>query len=124
GRRPVGARRSPGPLAFTPATHYRPAMRIGCALDLSKPLPAVVEQAQRIAEGGFATAVSSQIFGPDTLTMLAVVGAHVPDIGLATSVVPTWPRHPVMLAAQALTVQAVTGGRLTLGIGLSHQIVV
>ena len=29
-----------------------------------------------------------------------------------------------MLAGQALTVQAATGGRLTLGIGLSHQLVV
>ncbi len=37
---------------------------------------------------------------------------------------PTYPRHPVMLAAQALTVQAATGGRLTLGIGLSHQVVI
>jgi len=39
-------------------------------------------------------------------------------------VVPTYPRHPVMLAGQALTVQAATDGRLTLGIGLSHQIVI
>ena len=99
-------------------------MRIGLALDLSKPTPAVVEQAQRIEAGGFDAAVASQIFGPDTLTVLAVVGAQVPGIELVTSVVPTWPRHPVMLAAQALTVSAVTGGRLVLGIGLSHQIVV
>ena len=47
-----------------------------------------------------------------------------PDIELATAVVPTYPRHPIMLAAQALTVQAATGGRLTLGIGLSHQVVI
>ena len=56
--------------------------------------------------------------------MLAVVGQNVPGIELATGVVPTYPRHPIMLAAQALTVQAATGGRLTLGIGLSHQIVI
>jgi 5,10-methylenetetrahydromethanopterin reductase len=99
-------------------------MRIGLPLDLSKPVPDVVAQAQRIAEGGFDAAVASQIFGPDTLTMFAVVGAQVPDLDLVTSVIPTWPRHPVMLAAQALTVQKVTGGRLTLGIGLSHQVVV
>jgi 5,10-methylenetetrahydromethanopterin reductase len=99
-------------------------MRIGLALDLSKPLPAIVEQTQKLADAGFDAAVASQIFGPDTLTVLALVGAQVPDIGLVTSVVPTWPRHPVMLAAQALTVSAATGGRLTLGIGVSHQIVV
>jgi F420-dependent oxidoreductase-like protein len=43
---------------------------------------------------------------------------------LGTAVVPIYPRHPVMLAGQALTVQTATGGRLTLGIGLSHQVVV
>jgi len=39
-------------------------------------------------------------------------------------VVPVYPRHPMMLAQQALTVQCVTDNRLILGIGLSHQIVV
>ena len=38
--------------------------------------------------------------------------------------VPTYPRHPMMLAAQSLTASAATGGRFTLGIGLSHQIVI
>jgi len=53
-----------------------------------------------------------------------VVGREVPDIELGTAVVPTYPRHPVMLAAQALTTQAATGRRLVLGIGLSHQVVI
>ena len=47
-----------------------------------------------------------------------------PGIGLGTGVVPVYPRHPMMLAQQALTVQWATGNRLILGIGLSHQIVV
>ena len=99
-------------------------MRYGLTIDTSRPLPGVVEQVQRMADAGFASASSSQIFGYDALTTLALVGQSVPGIDLATSVVPTYPRHPIMLAAQALTVQAATGGRLTLGIGLSHQIVV
>ena len=67
----------------------------------------------------------SQIFGYDALTLLAVLGREVPEIGLGTAVVPVYPRHPVMLGAQALTVQAATGGRLQLlGIGLSHQVVI
>src|SRR5690606_36889284 len=45
-------------------------------------------------------------------------------IELATSVVPTFPRHPAMLAAQALTVQKVADGRFTLGVGLSHKPVI
>ena len=47
-----------------------------------------------------------------------------PDIRLGTAVVPTYPRHPMALAQQALTVSQVSGGRLDLGIGLSHQPVV
>jgi len=38
--------------------------------------------------------------------------------------VPTYPRHPMMLAQQCHTVNAASGGRLTLGIGLSHKIVI
>jgi F420-dependent oxidoreductase-like protein len=48
---------------------------------------------------------------------LAVAGAQVPDIRLGTAVVPTPQRHPLVLASQALSVQAATGNRLTLGIG-------
>src|ERR1039458_6915604 len=41
---------------------------------------------------------------------------------LGTAIVPTYLRHPVVMATEALTVQAATGGRLTLGIGPSHEI--
>jgi F420-dependent oxidoreductase-like protein len=99
-------------------------MRYGLTIDTSQSLPDVVTEVRRMADGGFDTAAASQIFGYDALTLLALVGQQVPDIELATGVVPTYPRHPIMLAAQALTVQAATGGRLTLGIGLSHQIVI
>src|SRR6478735_8057466 len=87
-------------------------------------LEAVTEEARKAADGGFATYWVSQIFSHDALTALAIVGREVPDIELGTAVVPTYPRHPMMLAQQALTVQAASGGRLCLGIGLSHQIVV
>src|SRR6195952_853718 len=84
----------------------------------------VVGEAQRAADAGFDTFWASQIFGHDTLTVLAIVGREVPGIELGTAVVPTYPRHPMMLAQQALSVQAASGGRLCLGIGLSHKIVV
>jgi F420-dependent oxidoreductase-like protein len=99
-------------------------MRHGVIIDVSKPIDAVVAQVAKLAEQGVATAWCSQIFGYDALTLLAVVGREVPDIDLGTAVVPTYPRHPVMLATQALTTQAATGGRLVLGIGLSHQVVI
>lgn len=84
----------------------------------------VVAGAKRAEADGFASFWVPQIFGHDALTALAVVAREVPRIELGTSVVPTFPRHPMALAQQALTVNSVSGGRLTLGIGLSHQPVV
>jgi len=84
----------------------------------------VVAAAKEAADQGFPSYWLPQIFGLDALTTIAVIGREVPGLELGTAVVPTYPRHPMMLAAQALTAQAATGGRLTLGIGLSHQIVI
>lgn len=99
-------------------------MRIGALIDDGRPVPEVVARVRRLAEGGLASAWATQVFGYDALTLLAVVGAAVPDVELGTGVVPVYSRHPQVMAQQALTVQAATGGRLTLGIGMSHQVVV
>ena len=76
------------------------------------------------AEQGFPSFWMPQIFGMDALTAIAVAAKNVPNIRVGTSVIPTYPRHPMVLAQQALTTQSVIGGRLELGIGLSHQPVV
>lgn len=65
-----------------------------------------------------------QLFDIDALTALAVVGREVPGLRVGTAVMPTFPRHPMVMAMQALTVQAAAGNRFTLGIGLSHQVVI
>src|SRR5260370_41446357 len=88
------------------------------------PISAIVDAARVAADAGFASFWLPQIFGVDALTALAIVGREVPRVELGTAVVPTYPRHPVVLAQQALTTQAATGGRLALGIGLSHQLVI
>ena len=99
-------------------------IRIGTLIDVDKSVADGVAQAAAIRAAGFDSAWANQIFGQDALTLLAVVGAQVPEIELGTAVVPVHPRHPQMLAQQALTVQSATGDRLCLGIGLSHQMVV
>ena len=99
-------------------------MRIGLGLELNGTVDEVVTRARVLASTGAASLWSSQIFGWDTLTVLAVVGRDVPGVDLGTAVIPVHPRHPMMLAQQALTAQAASGGRLVLGIGLSHQVVV
>ncbi|MCZ7537564.1 MAG: LLM class F420-dependent oxidoreductase [Acidimicrobiia bacterium] len=87
-------------------------------------LEEAVEQARGAQRDGFASYWLSQIAGIDALTALAVIGREVPEIELGTAVVPTYPRHPLVLAIQALTVQAAIGGRLVLGIGPSHKLLV
>jgi 5,10-methylenetetrahydromethanopterin reductase len=102
-------------------------MRIGVSLqDPSGPDPMAKlrEDLQRAADDGFASAWMSNIFGVDALTALAVAGNQVPGIEVGTAVVPTYPRHPAALAQQARTVAAAVDGRLVLGIGLSHRVVI
>lgn len=93
-------------------------MDIGIAIgDVRGPLGAdeLVEQARRAA--AFGTVWVGQAVGWDALIALATVGAQVPGLRLGTAVVPAPQRHPLVLASQALSVQAATGNRLTLGVG-------
>jgi F420-dependent oxidoreductase-like protein len=98
-------------------------MRIGIfASDAN--LSTLVEKAAEAEADGFDSFWLPQIFGVDALSAHTLIGTTVPRIELGTAVVPTYPRHPLTLAGQALTASAASGGRLTLGIGLSHQLVV
>jgi 5,10-methylenetetrahydromethanopterin reductase len=81
----------------------------------------MVERLAALEEAGFTSAWLPQSAGHDAITLLSVVGHEVPRIELGTAVVPTYPRHPLMLAAQALTANQAAGGRFRLGIGLSHK---
>ncbi len=87
-------------------------------------LAGAAAQARRAEQSGFATFWMPNIFGIEAITAAALTGREVGRIELGTAVVPTYPRHPVALAQQALTAAAATDGRFTLGIGLSHKIVI
>jgi 5,10-methylenetetrahydromethanopterin reductase len=103
-------------------------MRIGTSVTEpggTDALARMTDQLRRAADDGFASAWMANIFGLDALTALAVAGSQAPGIEVGTAVVPTYPRHPAVLAQQAMTAALALGpGRLTLGIGLSHQIVI
>ncbi|TDD00440.1 TIGR03564 family F420-dependent LLM class oxidoreductase [Nonomuraea deserti] len=102
-------------------------MRYGFFLserNVDDPIGDLRDQIAGAARDGFTSAWLSNIFGLDALTALAAAGGQVPGIELGTAVVPTYPRHPAALAQQAMTVNAALGGRLALGIGLSHKVVI
>ena len=60
----------------------------------------------------------------DALTGATIAGLATTRLEIGTAVVPVQPRHPIALAQQALSVQAVCNGRLALGLGVSHHWVI
>ncbi len=85
----------------------------------------VRREATWAASAGFESFWVSQAFGVDPLVAVAAVGRDVPEFAeLGTSVVPLAGRHPLALGAEVLTAQSALEGRLVLGIGPSHQVVV
>jgi Luciferase-like monooxygenase len=58
---------------------------------------------------------------PDALITFAAAAAKTSTINLGTSIVPTYTRHPLVLAQQALALQDLAPHRLRLGVGPSHR---
>ncbi len=99
-------------------------MRIGIFIGVvgsSPTLEGLVQQAVNVELEGFDSFWTPQVARVDALTLLALAGGRTRRIELGTAVVPTYLRHPLALAQHALTTQVVAGGRLALGIGLSHK---
>ena len=101
-------------------------MRIGTMMGATgtTTLDNLIDLARKVEAAGLDNLWMANIFGMDAISTLALIGREVPRIGLGTAVTPTYPRHPTAIAQQALTTAAATDNRFTLGIGLSHQIVI
>ncbi len=100
-------------------------MRIGISgtrLTRHASVDRVAEHAAQAADDGFTSYWMAEhpTGGFDALTVLTLVGTRVPDIEIGSAIIPIFPRHPMVLAGQALTARSVLGDRFTLGIGLSH----
>ena len=103
-------------------------MRIGIGIGDIAGQPATIDdlvtQAKRAEADGFASGWLANIFGVDAIMMAGLLARETTRLELGTAVVPTFPRHPMAMAQQALTAQAACRGRFVLGIGLSHKIVI
>lgn len=102
-------------------------MRIGTMIGAdgaNNTLDDIVNVAKRVEAAGLDNVWLANIFGFDAITTLAIIGRETDRIGLGTAVTPTYPRHPTAIAQQALTTAAASKNRFTLGIGLSHQVVI
>jgi F420-dependent oxidoreductase-like protein len=85
---------------------------------------ALIADAKLAEDEGFAVYQMANIFSYDAIMALAMAGPQTDRIELMSAVTPTYPRHPHAMAQQALTAQSVSGGRFTLGIGLSHKLII
>ncbi len=102
-------------------------MRIGAMIGAdgaNATLDDVITVAKNVEAAGLDNVWLANIFGFDAISTLALIGRETSKIGLGTAVTPTYPRHPTAIAQQALTTAAASNNRFTLGIGLSHQIVI
>ena len=84
----------------------------------------VVRLGKEIEAAGLDHVWLANIFSFDAITTLALIGRETSRVRVGTAVTPTYPRHPGALAQQAMTTAAATNHRFTLGIGLSHQVVI
>ena len=102
-------------------------MRIGTMIGAdgtNNTLDDVIAVAKRAEDAGLDNVWLANIFSFDAISTLALIGRETNKTGLGTAVTPTYPRHPTAIAQQAMTTAAATKNRFTLGIGLSHQVVI
>lgn len=87
-------------------------------------IDAYVEQVAQLRDEGFTRVWSVQMpFERDLLTAMAVAFREVDGIEIGTGVLPIQNQHPMLLAQRALTLNVIAGGRLILGLGLTHRTV-
>jgi F420-dependent oxidoreductase-like protein len=84
---------------------------------------AVVARIQELESLGIAAAwLTSGGAGPDALTTFAAAAATTERILLGTSIIPTYPRHPIVAVQQTQVIAQLAPGRFRLGLGPSHKV--
>ena len=75
-------------------------------------------------ELGFDSVYTTHIAGRDSLTVLAAYAVTTNRIRLGTGVLPIFSRAPASTAQTAATIDELSGGRMVIGLGVSHQVTV
>ncbi len=87
------------------------------------PLRETVSLVQDATDWGYTSAWSSEVAGPDFASLLGAVATGA-DIDLGVAVAPAQTRSPWLLAATASTLSHLSGGRFSLGVGTSSEMIV
>lgn len=97
-----------------------PDQRLGVNITARDPLAALAAIEQAEALGIPAVWLTSGGHGMEPLTLFAAAAMRTQSVKFGTSVVQTYPRHPLIMAQQAQVLDALAPGRFRLGIGPSH----
>lgn len=98
--------------------------RIACSLDAGRSLDEALERVRLAESLGYESVWTTHIARREPLQVLGHYARHTERIGLGVGVVPIVLRHPALLAMEAATLDEISGGRLRLGIGVSHRVTV
>jgi len=99
--------------------------KLAVSNDAGRSLPQSIERARLAERLGFDSIWSSQLPpSRDTPLVLAAYAGATSRIGLGTSVLPIYTRHPTAMAQMALSLDELSSGRFLLGIGVSHKVTV
>ncbi len=100
------------------------SMGTGCFISPSRSLERAIEQVTLAESLGFSSVFVTHIAARESLTVLTAYGLATSRIRVGTGVVPIYTRTPATMAQTAATIDELSGGRLTLGLGVSHRPVV
>jgi alkanesulfonate monooxygenase SsuD/methylene tetrahydromethanopterin reductase-like flavin-dependent oxidoreductase (luciferase family) len=96
----------------------------GCFIAPGRSLDGAIERVRLAESLGYEAVYTTHIAGRESLTVLTAYALATERIRVGTGVVPIYTRTPATMAQTAATIDELSGGRLTLGLGVSHRIVV
>jgi alkanesulfonate monooxygenase SsuD/methylene tetrahydromethanopterin reductase-like flavin-dependent oxidoreductase (luciferase family) len=96
----------------------------GCFISTGHSLGDAIERVKLAESLGYASVYVTHIAGRESLTVLTAYALSTSSIRVGTGVVPIYTRTPATMAQTAATIDELSGGRLTLGLGISHRPVV
>ncbi|MDQ3770400.1 MAG: LLM class flavin-dependent oxidoreductase [Actinomycetota bacterium] len=99
-------------------------MAAGCFISTGRSLADAVARVRLAEELGYEAVYVSHINGRESLTVLTAYALATQRIRVGTAIVPIYTRTPATMAQTAATVDELSGGRLDLGLGVSHRPIV
>ena len=97
---------------------------MGTFISVGRKLDSALARTRRAEELGYEAVYTTHLAGLDSLTLLAAYADATERVAIGTGVMPIYSRSPAATAQQAVTIDQVSGGRLRLGLGVSHKITV